>query len=236
MQPIPVMENVVQEKTAFSSLLLKVYSWMVLGLGITAVVSMGIEFGLPGLRRVIIENIFVFYGLLFLELALVWILSAAINRIPSVFAVLIFMAYAVLNGITFSVIFIFFNLGSIFLTFMVTAGMFAGTSLLGFITKMDLSKMGSFLMMALIGLILASVANLFLNASGLEWIICLAGVVIFVGLTAWDTQKIKRWSQSSDDSSSEESNKTSIMGALMLYLDFINLFLFLLRLLGRARD
>jgi len=110
--------------------------------------------------------------------------------------------------------------------------MFAGTSLLGFITKLDLSKMGAFLMMALIGLILASVANIFLNASGLEWIICLAGVVIFVGLTAWDTQKIKRWSQSVE-SASEEGNKASIMGALMLYLDFINIFLFLLRLFGR---
>lgn len=235
MQPIPVMENVVQERSAFSSLMLKVYSWMTMGLGITAVVSMGIEFGLPGIRMFILHNVMVFYGLLALELALVWGLSAAINRIPSILGVLIFMAYAALNGVTFSVIFIFFNLGSIFLTFVVTAGMFAGTSLLGYITKLDLSKMGAFLMMALIGLILASVANIFLHASGLEWIICFAGIVIFVGLTAWDTQKIKKWSQSVE-SGSEEGNKASIMGALMLYLDFINIFLFLLRLIGRARN
>ncbi len=235
MQPIPVMESPVQERTAFSSLMLKVYGWMTLGLGITAVISMGIEFGLPGLRLFILHNVMIFYVLLFLELALVWGLSAAINRIPSIAAMFIFMAYAALNGVTFSVIFIFFDIGSIFLTFAVTAGMFAGTSLLGYITKLDLSKMGAFLMMALMGLILAMVANIFLNASGLEWIICFAGVIIFVGLTAWDTQKIKRWSES-NDGASEESNKTSIMGALMLYLDFINIFLFLLRLLGRARD
>jgi len=232
MQPIPVMENVVQERSAISALMLKVYAWMTVGLGVTAVVSMGIEFGLPGLRFYILHNPIVFYVLLGLELVLVWGLSAIINRIPAIAAVFIFMAYAALNGVTFSVLFIFFNIGSIFLTFVVTAGMFAGTSLLGFITKLDLSKMGAFLMMALIGLILASVANIFLNASGLEWIICLAGVVIFVGLTAWDTQKIKRWSQSVE-SASEEGNKASIMGALMLYLDFINIFLFLLRLFGR---
>ncbi len=232
MQPIPVMENVVQERSAISALMLKVYAWMTVGLGVTAVVSMGIEFGLPGLRFYILHNPIVFYVLLGFELVLVWGLSAIINRIPAIAAVFIFMAYAALNGVTFSVLFIFFNIGSIFLTFVVTAGMFAGTSLLGFITKLDLSKMGAFLMMALIGLILASVANIFLNASGLEWIICLAGVVIFVGLTAWDTQKIKRWSQSVE-SASEEGNKASIMGALMLYLDFINIFLFLLRLFGR---
>ena len=232
MQPIPVMENVVQERSSLSALMLKVYAWMTMGLGVTAVVSMGIEFGLPELRFYFLHNPLFFYILLGLELALVWGLSAIINRIPAIAAVFIFMAYAALNGVTFSVIFIFFNIGSIFLTFVVTAGMFAGTSLLGFITKLDLSKMGAFLMMALIGLILASVANIFLNASGLEWIICLAGVVIFVGLTAWDTQKIKKWSQSVE-SASEEGNKASIMGALMLYLDFINIFLFLLRLFGR---
>jgi FtsH-binding integral membrane protein len=235
MQPIPVMEDVVQEKSALSVLFLKVYSWMFLGLSLTAAVSLGIEFGLPGIRVIIIHNPLIFYGLLILELALVWGLSAAINRIPAIFAIFIFLAYAVINGITFSVIFMFFNLGSIFVTFAVTAGMFAGTSALGYITKMDLSKMGALLMMALIGLILASVANMFLNASGLEWIICFAGVIIFTGLTAWDTQKIKKWSQQIDNSS-EEGNKASIMGALMLYLDFINMFLFLLRLLGRMRD
>lgn len=231
MQPFPVTESAVEEKSGVNKLLLKVYNWMVIGLGITAAVSMGIEFGAPGIRWVMIENPFIFYGLLILELATVWGLSRAINRIPSILAIFIFFGYAVLNGITFSVLFMFFNLGSIFVTFAVTASMFAGTSLLGYITKLDLSKMGSILMMALIGLIAASVANLFLNASGLEWIICIAGVIIFVGLTAWDTQKIKRWNENVD-SATEEGTKASIMGALMLYLDFINIFLFLLRIFG----
>ncbi len=232
MQPIPVMEDVVQEKSALSVLFLKVYGWMFVGLSLTAIVSMGIELGLPGIRSIIIHTPMIYIGLLVLEFALVWGLSAAINRIPAILAIFIFLAYAVINGITFSVIFMFFNLGSIFVTFAVTAGMFAGTSILGYITKMDLSKMGALLMMALMGLILASIVNLFLNASGLEWIICFAGVIIFTGLTAWDTQKIKKWSQQIDNSS-EEGNKASIMGALMLYLDFINMFLFLLRLIGR---
>jgi FtsH-binding integral membrane protein len=235
MQPYPVMENVVEEKAGINSLLLKVYVWMVLGLGITSVVSLGIEFGLPGLRWYMISNPLIFYVLLFLELAIVWGLSAAINKLPAILSIFIFMGYAALNGVTLSLIFLVYNIGSIFLTFVVCAGMFAGTSLLGYITKMDLSKMGAILMMALIGLILASIANIFLNASTLEWIICLAGVVIFVGLTAWDTQKIKKWSMGIE-SGSEEGGRASIMGALMLYLDFINLFLFLLRLLGRSRD
>lgn len=235
MQPIPVMEDVVQEKSGISSFLLKVYNWMVLGLGITAVVSLGVEFGLPGIRRVMLENIFIFYGLLVLELAIVWGLSRTLNRIPSMLGVLIFFFYAALNGLTLSIIFLVYNIGSISVTFVVTAGMFAGTSLLGYVTKMDLSRMGSFLMMALMGLILASIVNLFLNATALEFIISFAGVVIFVGLTAWDTQKIKKWG-SSIESGSEEGTKASIMGALMLYLDFINMFLFMLRLFGRGDD
>lgn len=231
MEPIPVMENVVEERSSINTLLLKVYLWMVMGLGITAVVAMGVEFGLPGIRRVMLENIFIFYGLLILELAIVWGLSRMINRMPPIIAMLVFFGYAGLNGLTLSIIFLVYNIGSIFVTFGVTAMMFAGTSLLGYITKMDLSRIGAFLMMALMGLIITSIVNLFLNASGLEWIICVVGVIIFVGLTAWDTQKIKRWSEGVA-ANSADGNRASIIGALMLYLDFINIFLFLLRLFG----
>lgn len=235
MEPLPVMsESTLDTSRVQSSFILKVYNWMTLGLALTAFVALGIEVALPGLRWVMIENPFIFYFLLLLELALVWGLSAMISKIPAMLGVLIFLAYAALNGVTFSLIFMIYSLGSIAVTFFVTAGMFAGTSILGYITKIDLSRFGGIMLMALVGLIIASVANLFFASESLDWIICYAGVIIFIGLTAWDTQKIKNMSMGID-SSSEEGAKASIMGALALYLDFINLFLFLLRLLGRRR-
>lgn len=231
MQPIPVMENVVEERSSVNTLLLKVYIWMVIGLGITAVIALGVEFGLPEVRSIMIQNPLIFFILFAIELALVWILSRFIDSMQPLVAIITFFVYAAINGVSLSFIFFYFSIGSIFVTFGVTAMMFAGTSLLGFITKMDLSKIGAFLMMALMGLIITSIVNIFLNATGLEWIICIAGVVIFVGLTAWDTQKIKRWSQGVA-ANSAEGNRASITGALMLYLDFINIFLFLLRIFG----
>jgi uncharacterized protein len=234
MQPYPVMESTTAASEVQASFVLKVYNWMTMGLAITALVALAIEMVLPGIRLVMLENPFIFYGLLILELALVWGLSAAINKIPSIVAVLVFMAYAALNGITFSIIFLVYSLGSIAYTFFITAAMFGATSVFGFITKIDLSRLGGILMMALIGLIIASVANMFVASGTLDWIISYAGVVIFVGLTAYDTQKIKNMS-TGIDSSSEEGGKASIMGALALYLDFINLFLFLLRIMGRRR-
>ena len=157
-----------------------------------------------------------------------------INKIPAIVATLVFLAYAALNGVTFSIIFLVYSLGSIAYTFFITAAMFGATSVFGFITKMDLSRIGGILMMALIGLIIASVVNIFVASEIFDWIISYVGVAIFVGLTAYDTQKIKNMS-SGIDSSSEEGGKASIMGALALYLDFINLFLFLLRIMGRRR-
>ena len=207
---------------------------MTMGLAITALVSFAIELVFPDIRTILLENPFIFWGILFFELALVWGLSATINKIPSVLAVLLFLFYAGLNGVTFSILFLIYQLGSIVYTFFITAAMFGMTSAFGFVTRMDLSKLGGFLMMALFGLIIASVANMFINASALEWLISYAGVVIFVGLTAYDTQKIKRMSMDIE-SDSGEGNKASIMGALTLYLDFINLFLFLLRIMGRRR-
>ena len=234
MQPYPVMEGTTTTSEVQASFVLKVYNWMTMGLALTALVALGIEMVLPGLRWVMLENPIIFYGLLILELAIVWGLSAAINKLPAIVATLIFLAYAALNGVTFSIIFLVYTSGSIAYTFFITAAMFGATSVFGFVTKMDLSRFGGIMMMALIGLIIASVVNIFVASSTLDWIISYAGVVIFVGLTAYDTQKIKNMSVGID-SSSEEGGKASIMGALALYLDFINLSLFLLRILGRRR-
>lgn len=234
MQPYPVMESTTAASEVQSSFVLKVYNWMTMGLALTALIALGIEVALPGIRWIMLENPIIFYGLLILELAIVWGLSAAISKIPSILAILIFLAYAALNGVTFSILFLVYTSGSIAYTFFITAAMFGATSVFGFITKMDLSRIGGFLMMALFGLIIAMVVNIFVASSPLDWIISIAGVFIFVGLTAYDTQKIKNMSVGID-SSSEEGGKASIMGALTLYLDFINLFLFLLRILGRRR-
>lgn len=205
MEPIPVMDTYASRSEVRSTFILKVYSWMTIGLFLTASVSAAIEFLVPGVRWMLLENPMIFYILLFLELGIVWGLSAAINRIPAVLGILIFFGYAALNGVTFSIIFMVYSLGSIFLTFMVCSMMFAGASVIGFVTKMDLTKVGGFLMMALIGLIIASIANIFLNSTNLEWIISYAGVIIFVGLTAWDTQKIKNWSTGIESGSEKET-------------------------------
>jgi FtsH-binding integral membrane protein len=228
------MESTTTVSEVQSSFVLKVYNWMTMGLALTALVALGIEVVLPEFRDILVENIYIFYILLLIELALVWGLSAAINKIPTVLAVLVFLAYGALNGVTLSILFLVYTTGSIAYTFFITAAMFGATSVFGFITKMDLSRLGGILMMALFGLIIASVVNIFVASSPLDWIISIAGVFIFVGLTAYDTQKIKSMS-TGIDSSSEEGGKASIMGALTLYLDFINLFLFLLRILGKRR-
>lgn len=235
MQPIPVMEGTISESRIHATFILKVYNWMTMGLAITALIALAIEMVMPGIRWIMIQNPVIFYGLLILELALVWGLSAAVNKIPAALAVLIFLAYAALNGVTFSLIFMVYKLGTIAYTFFITAAMFGATSVFGFITRMDLTRLGGIFMMALIGLIIASIANIFVGSAGLDWIISYVGVIIFVGLTAYDTQKIKRMSIGID-SSSEDGSRASIMGALALYLDFINLFLLLLRIMGRSRN
>lgn len=237
MEPIPVMQDSYEASVdTAKTFILKVYMWMSFGLFLTAGVSVApiLVLGEATYYNLVAEYIYVIYGLMLLEIGIVFGLSAAINKIPALLGYGLFAFYAFLNGITLSPIFLIYTGGSIFSTFLVCAMMFGGTSILGFITKIDLSKMGGFLMMALIGLIVAMVVNIFLNSSMMTWIISLAGVVIFVGLTAYDTQKIKNMA-GSIDSASEDGKKASIMGALTLYLDFINLFLFLLRLLGSRK-
>jgi hypothetical protein len=233
MQPYPVVGTTVARE-ASASFILKVYNWMTMGLAITALVALAIEMIVPEVRDFMLVNYYIFWGLLIMELVLVWGLSAAINKLPAVLATLIFLFYAALNGVTFSVIFLVYQLGSIAYTFFITAAMFGAMSVFGYVTKIDLTKVGGFLMMGLVGLIIASVVNIFVASSTLDWLISYIGVFIFVGLTAYDTQKIKNMSMNVE-SASEEGNKASIMGALALYLDFINLFLLLLRIMGRRR-
>ena len=215
-----------------SSLFVSVYNWMGGGLALTALIAL-FTASSPQLLRLVVGNQMVFFGLVLGELALVIALSAAIRRLSATAAAAMFLVYSALNGLTLSVIFLAYTQASIASTFFVTAGTFAAMSLYGATTKRDLSSFGSFLFMGLIGLIIASLANFFLKSEMIYWITTYVGVFIFVGLTAWDTQKIKALARGSY--SDEDRRKVAILGALTLYLDFINLFLFLLRIFGRRR-
>lgn len=175
----------------------------------------------------------IYWGLAIVELVLVFIISARIGKMSSGMSTALFYLFAVVNGLTLSIIFLAFSFASIFKTFLITAGVFGAMSVYGYFTNRDLTKIGSFLFMALIGLIICSIVNIFWANSTLDWIISGAGVLIFIGLTAWDTQKIKTLAAANmgfPDSS------LATMGALNLYLDFINLFLYLLRFFGNSRD
>lgn len=213
--------------------LLHVYNWMAMGLAVTGVVAFGVSTS-ETLLRIIALNPFIFYGLLILQFVVVIAMSAAINKMPSVVAVGAFFLYALLTGLTFSILFLIYTSGSIAYTFIICSAMFASVSVFGYITKMNLAGVGTFMMMGLVGIIIASIVNIFLQSSTLYWLISYAGVLIFVGLTAWDTQKIKKMAAQTTFES-EEGKKAAIMGALTLYLDFINMFLFLLRILGNRR-
>ncbi|MDA3947980.1 MAG: Bax inhibitor-1/YccA family protein [Spirochaeta sp.] len=217
------------------SILRNVYTWMTLGLAITGVVAMYVS-GNTQLVRTIVMNRGLFFGLIIGELALVWILSANIHRMSPTAATLSFAGYALLNGVTLSVIFLAYTGVSIATTFFVTAGTFGALSLYAVTTNRDLGGMGQYLFAGLIGIIIASVVNMFLGSATLDYAISFIGVFLFMGLTAYDTQMIKRWSDQMGNSADEaDYMRVSIMGALKLYLDFINLFLFLLRFLGNRR-
>lgn len=209
----------------------KVYGWMFLALVITGIVAM-VAASSPAYARFILSSRMNFYLLLGAEFGLVLIISWSINRISSLVATLLFLLYAAMNGITLGIIFFIFTTGSIATTFFVTALTFGIMSAVGYFTKKDLSSMGQLLMMGLVGVIIASIANWFMQSPMLYWIITYVGLFIFIGLVAYDTQKIKKMAilQIEDP---ESGKKGAIMGALHLYLDFINIFLLLLRLLGR---
>lgn len=185
-------------------------------------------------QQFVFGNRFVFYGLIIAELGLVMALSAAINRISASSATLLFLGYSALNGITFAAIFLVYTGSSIASVFLITSGTFAAMSIYGYATQRDLTGFGSFLFMGLIGIIIASLVNFFLHSEMIYWITSYIGVFIFVGLTAYDTQKIKQIGQAGF-TSAEDQQKAAIIGALRLYLDFINLFLMLLRIMGNRR-
>jgi len=209
----------------------KVYAYMAGGLfatGVTAMVVASSEM----LLNMILGNRIVFYGLLIAEVGMVLAFSKVVERLSTPAAAAFFFAYAVLNGVTLSIIFMIYTASSIASTFFVTAGTFGALSVYGYATKRDLTGVGNFAMMGLIGLIIASIVNLFLNSPMMYWLTTFVGVIVFTALTAYDTQKLKQFAAASGP---DQQSKVALQGALMLYLDFINLFLYLLRLFGRRR-
>jgi len=220
---------VLQERTFVS----KVYGWMAFALFVTAMVAMGVA-NTPAVRNVVLGNRAIFFGLIIGELVLVIALSAAIARISAATATIMFVIYSAVNGLTLSVIFVVYTDASIASTFFITGGTFAAMSVYGYTTKRDLTSIGNLCFMALIGLILASLVNIFLQNAMLYWIVTYVGILIFVGLVAYDTQRIKQIARAGIEEG-EAAQKGAILGALRLYLDFINLFLLLLRIFGRRR-
>lgn len=218
-----------QVATAQNTLIRQVYAWMAGGLFVTALLAV-FTISSPAMLNVIFGNRLVFYGLILGELGLVVAISAAINRLSAAAASGLFLLYAALNGITMSAIFAVYTAESIGSTFVITAATFGAMSIYGAVTKRDLTGWGSFLFMGLIGIVIASVVNIFTKSSAASWIISAIGVIVFTGLTAYDTWKIKAMA-----AAGAEGRKPAILGALTLYLDFINLFLSLLRLLGDRR-
>ena len=214
-------------------ILRNVYLWMTGGLGLTAVIALGVASN-QALVQGLLRNPMLFYGLVIGELLLVMFLAARITRLSPTAATGSFVLYAGLNGVTLSVLFLLFTQQSIALAFVVAAGTFAGTSAWGFVTKRDLTTVGHYAGMAVWGILLALVINMFLRSPALDYLVSLIGVGVFVALTAYDTQAIKRWSEEAGDRMTEDDFvRFSILGALKLYIDFINIFLFLLRLFGQ---
>lgn len=216
-----------------SEFIRRVFNWMALGLGATAVSAL--LAANSGLVYFLLKHPMFMLLLVVGEFGIVVALSAAIQRIGSAAALFMFFLYAALTGVTFSTLFLIYTKGSIAGTFFITGGTFAVMSLYGYTTRRNLASLGGFLMMGLIGIILASVVNFFLHSSAFEWMITYAGIAVFIGLTAYDAQAIKAMAYAGF-AGSEEERKGAIIGALRLYLDFINLFLLLLRVLGRRNS
>ena len=228
----PVLEGF---QSAYRVLMRKVFLWMTLALAVTGLTAYYVASN-AGLLYTIFSSKGLFWGIIIAELALVFILSARIMKMSFATAGIMFVAYSVLNGITMASIFAVFTMESIASAFFVTAGMFGVMSFVGFTIKKDLGSFGSFFFMALVGLIIASVVNVFLGSSVLYWVVTYVGVLLFVGLTAYDTQKIKHMLMEYGDDVNDQTQKLALLGSLSLYLDFINLFLYLLRIFGRNND
>jgi FtsH-binding integral membrane protein len=212
-----------------SAFLWKVYAWMAIGLGVTAVVAFTVAAS-PDMLRVLVDNRLVFFGLMIAELGLVFYLSARVDRLAPNTAAGLFALYSGLNGVTLSVVLLAYTGQSVTTTFVVTAGMFGALALFGSTTKRSLAGVGQFLMMGLVGIILASILGLFWRSDALQFLISVVGVIVFTGLTAWDAQRLKQMAVTLP---AGQVGSYAIVGALSLYLDFVNLFLMLLRFTGR---
>lgn len=217
---------------AFPVLMRKVYVWMTLALVITGFTAYGVA-NSPGILQAIYTNQILFWGLIIAEFALVIGVSAAINKLSLTTATLMFILYSVINGALLSYIFLAYTSSSIATVFFITAGTFAAMAVIGYTTKTDLSSLGKYLLMALIGMIIATVVNVFfIKSTGFDLVLSYLGVLVFVGLTAYDSQKIKQMLLQAPDAG-EGAQKIALLGALSLYLDFINLFIYLLRIFGK---
>ncbi|MDO4212230.1 MAG: Bax inhibitor-1/YccA family protein [Bacteroidales bacterium] len=220
---------------SFPAVMRNVYMWMCFALAMTGLTAAAVATQ-PQILQAIFTNQILFWGLFIGEFALVIFFSARIMSMSLTTAGLVFAAYSILNGVTMSFIFLAYTMESIATTFFITAGTFGAMSLIGYTTKRDLSTMGRILFMALIGVIIATVVNIFVGSSALQFGISILGVLIFTGLTAYDTQKIKMMVEMYGDQPNEGVMKLALLGSLSLYLDFINLFLYLLRFFGNSRD
>lgn len=227
------MVNEIAQVKVKNTFLSRVYGWMTLALvisGVTAFLATTNE----TIIRLTIGNGFGFLILAVAELALVWWLTASIHKISSGAAFFAFILYSVLNGVTLSSVFLVYKIESIFMVFFISAGMFAAMAVYGTVTKSSLSSFGKYFAMALVGIIIASLVNFLLRSPMLDWFLSIITVVLFTGLTAYDAQKMLAVSRNASDD--EVFKKASVIGALELYLDFINIFLAMLRLFGRRRD
>lgn len=227
------MVNEIAQVKVKNTFLSRVYGWMTLALvisGVTAFLAATNE----TIIRLTIGNGFGFLILAVAELALVWWLTASIHKISSGAAFFAFILYSVLNGVTLSSVFLVYKIESIFMVFFISAGMFAAMAVYGTVTKSSLSSFGKYFAMALVGIIIASLVNFLLRSPMLDWFLSIITVVIFTGLTAYDAQKMLAVSRNASDD--EMFRKASVIGALDLYLDFINIFLAMLRLFGRRRN
>jgi FtsH-binding integral membrane protein len=231
-----IMIQKAQVQVRVNSFVRSVYNWMAIGLGITGVVAYGVA-NSPGVREIVFGAPLVFFGLIIAQLVMVFMISARIQRMQASTATMLFIVYSALNGATLSSIFLAYTQSAITSTFFVCAATVTACSVYGWTTRRDLTTMGGFLTMGLIGIVIASVVNMFVQSSAVSIIVSYVGVLVFVGLTAYDTQDIKNMALSQPDGIDAGAvRKGAILGALKLYLDFINLFLMLLRIFGSSRD
>ena len=221
-------------ETSLAACLTGVYWWMTFALVVSGLTAYMVGTS-EELTRIFVRNPGVFMVLAIVEIVMVIGITAGINKLSAATATALFILYAAINGLTLSVIFVAYTLGSIAVTFAVTAGTFGTMAVIGTVTKKDLTSFGNLMLMALFGLIIASIVNLFWTNEILYWICTYAGVLIFVGLTAYDAQKIKKMYQEAGTANAETNRKIAVLGALSLYLDFVNLLLYLLRIFGRRR-